>query len=474
MGVFSINAITDRGRNLLADVQAGAVFIPTRIVMGSGYLPSGSTAASLTDVVSPVTTLDISKVKKTADGKVIFGGVYKNDTISTEFYFRELALFARAEYRDADGNVTSSTPECMYSYGNAADSADLMPAYSTGTVVERNIDLVTWAGNNTKIELTVDSGVCVHRDEFDEHAERHSESGEDPITPEMIGAIRAFGRYGGGTVEVLDTLTTSGSYSWLAPAVNPFGAAAGALFTMSVDCPNYGGNPTVVQTITQTYAAGGILPVGATFRRCSYMLESWTPWIKLYDANNKPTPKEIGAVSSLGVVPSDDLIAWANAQTIGGSFLVSPANTTKNVPAPNAWFIGTLDVLSSGKRIFMTDLNSNKAWVNVTRNENFTGWVEHYNALNPPEKQFVVYVQDSAWQSDPNGGFFQTANASGILATDYPIADVILGADTVANALMLEAWGCITRIGTANGTVTLYANDSKPISSFNMLLKVVR
>lgn len=367
MGVFSINAITDRGRNLLADVQAGAVFIPTRIVMGSGYLPSGSTAASLTDVVSPVTTLDISKVKKTADGKVIFGGVYKNDTISTEFYFRELALFARAEYRDADGNVTSSIPECMYSYGNSADSADLMPAYSTGTVVERNIDLVTWAGNNTKIELTVDSGVCVHREEFDEHAARHSESGEDPITPEMIGAV-----------------------------------------------------------------------------------------------------------SSLGVVPSDDLIAWADVQTIGGAFLVSPANTTRNVPASNAWFIGTLDVLSSGKRIFMTDLNSNKAWVNVTRNENFTGWVEHYNALNPPEKQFVVYVQDSAWQSDPNGGFSQTANASGILATDYPIADVILGADTVANALMLDSWGCITRVETSNGTVTIYANDSKPISSFNVLLKVVR
>ncbi len=473
MGVFSINAITDRGRNLLADVQAGAVFIPTRIVMGSGYLPSGSTAASLTDVVSPVTTLDISKAKKTADGKVIFGGVYKNDTISTEFYFRELALFARAEYRDAEGNVTSSIPECMYSYGNAADSADLMPAYSAETVVERNIDLVTWAGNNTKIELTVDSGACVHREEFDEHAARHSEGGEDPITPEMIGSIRALGRYGGETIEDLDGLTMSGSYSWLAPAINPFGAAAGSLFAMSVDCTEYDGNPTVVQTITQIYAAGNSLPVGAAFRRTYYQINGWSSWIKLYDVNSKPTPKEIGAVSAHGVVSEDDLIAWADSQTTSGAFVVEPSATTKNVPIVS-WYIGSLDVASDGKRIYMTDMSTHREWVNVTKEGVFTGWVEQYNKSNPPDTMFSVPIS-GVWQEDVvNGGYFQTVNVSGILSTDVPIADVVLGADIAANALMLDAWGCITRIATANGTVTLYANDSKPISAFTMLLKVVR
>lgn len=365
MGVFSINAITDRGRNLLADVQAGAVFIPTRIVMGSGYLPSGYTAASLTGVVSPVTTLDVSKWKRTADGKVIFGGVYKNDAVATDFYFRELALFARAEYRDANGNVTSSIPECLYSYGNAADSADLMPAYSTGTVVERNIDLVTWAGNNAKVELTVESGVSVNRDEFDEHAGRHSKDGEDPITPEMIGAV-----------------------------------------------------------------------------------------------------------SSHGVVPGDDLIAWAENQAIGGAFLVSPS-TTKNVPSAS-WYIGNIDVADGGKRIWMTDMNTHKSWENHTVEGVFSGWVEGYNTKNPPEKMFTVPVSE-VWQEDStNGGYFQSVNVSGILGTDYPIADVVLGADVAANALMLAAWGCISKIETSNGTVTLYANGSKPGSAFTMRLKVVR
>lgn len=166
MGNFSNNAITDKGRSLFSEVQAGAVFIPTRIVVGSGELPSGKTPATMTDVVSPVASLTINKKERTPDGKAIYGGVYTNKDITTAFYFRELALYARAEYRDENGVVTQTIPECLYSYGNAGSTADLMPAYSTSTVVERQMDLVVYVGNDTKIDLTVESGVYVTRDEF--------------------------------------------------------------------------------------------------------------------------------------------------------------------------------------------------------------------------------------------------------------------------------------------------------------------
>lgn len=193
MGVLQSRAITDRGRILLADVQAGAVFIPTKIVIGSGNIPVGSTAATLTAVVSPVINLEVSKHKKSADGKVVFGGVYTNTTITQEFYFRELALYARAEYRDASGNVTKSVPECLYTYGHFGDTADLMPAYSSSTVVERNIDIVTWVGNETQVELTVQSGVYAPLEEFESHASRHAKSGGDPISPADIGAVSKSG-----------------------------------------------------------------------------------------------------------------------------------------------------------------------------------------------------------------------------------------------------------------------------------------
>ena len=171
MGNFSNNAITDVGRNLFAEVQAGAVFIPTRIVVGSGELPAGKTAKTMTNVVTPVASLAINKKERTPDGKAIYGGVYSNKDITTAFYFRELALYARAEYRDLDGNVTLEIPEVLYSYGNAGSTADYMPAYSTNTVVERQMDLVVFVGNETEIDLSIESGMYVTREEFQQAME---------------------------------------------------------------------------------------------------------------------------------------------------------------------------------------------------------------------------------------------------------------------------------------------------------------
>lgn len=166
MANFSNNAITDVGRSLFAEVQAGAVFIPTKIVIGSGELPTGKTPATMTDVVTPVAELAINKKTRSPDGKAIYGGVYTNAEITTAFYFRELALYAKAEYRDENGAVLKAIPEVMYSYGNAGSTADYMPAYSTSTVVERQMDLVVYVGNDTTIDLTVDSGVYVTQEEF--------------------------------------------------------------------------------------------------------------------------------------------------------------------------------------------------------------------------------------------------------------------------------------------------------------------
>lgn len=169
MGNFANNALTNSGRALLADVQSGAVLIPTKIVIGSGEMPASKTPATMTDVVAPVKNLSVTKKKRTADGKCIFGGVYNNEDVTTAFYFRELALYCRAEYRDEAGNVTQSVPECLYSYGNSADTADYMPAYATGTLVEKQIDLVVWVGNEAEVDLSVASGLYVPQDDFDAH-----------------------------------------------------------------------------------------------------------------------------------------------------------------------------------------------------------------------------------------------------------------------------------------------------------------
>lgn len=178
MAGFIYNAITERGRILLGEAQTGATFDATRIVMGSGHIPSGSSAATMTAVVTPVIELAINKKKRAGDGTVTFGGAFSNKTITEAFYFREFALFARVQY--ADGTYSD---EVLYSYGNAGGDADFIPAYSTSTIVEKQMDLVIWIGNETQVNLTVASGL------YNAHAEKHAADGEDPITPEMIGAV---------------------------------------------------------------------------------------------------------------------------------------------------------------------------------------------------------------------------------------------------------------------------------------------
>lgn len=175
MGVFADNVVTDAGLILLSYVQMGAIFTPTRIVIGSGYLPGGTTTTSITDVVAPVQTLTITKKKRSNDGKVTIGGVYSNQLVNQDFYFRELALYAKAV--DTEGAEVMG--ETLYSYGNAGDTADLMPAISSGQPVQRQIDIVTTISNNLQVDLTLEDGVFMTQDQAKEFLKDQLDQGVD-------------------------------------------------------------------------------------------------------------------------------------------------------------------------------------------------------------------------------------------------------------------------------------------------------
>lgn len=192
MGIFANNAITDVGKMLLADVQAGAVFTPTRIVIGSGTMPGGATTQGMTAVITPVVSLAVNRKKRTPDGKCIFGGVYSNAEVSDPFYFRELALYAKAVYLNADGSVLSEGEETLYSYGNAGSTADYMPAHSaSAAIVEKQIDLVTWVGNDAQVDLTIQSGLYVTHEQVIELIAENTP--EVSITDKTTGAKYVWG-----------------------------------------------------------------------------------------------------------------------------------------------------------------------------------------------------------------------------------------------------------------------------------------
>lgn len=156
MSSFVDNVVTNAGAQLLSEVLLGAKLQPTKIVMGSGYIPSGQTSKTLTAVVAPEAELEIVKKERVDATHVVVGGVFSNDEIESDFYFRELGLYCKAVKED--GTVL---PEVLYSYGNAGDAADLIAAYTTGTAIERQIDLLTYVGNDTNVDLSIRSGAYV-------------------------------------------------------------------------------------------------------------------------------------------------------------------------------------------------------------------------------------------------------------------------------------------------------------------------
>ncbi len=162
MSVFFDNNITDVGRQLWAEMQAGGSFVPTRIVVGSGYLPTGKTTKTVTAVAEPVQSIQLNKSEKMSGGDYVFGGVFTNKDVTAAFYYRELALYAKVERPDG-----TETEETLYSYGNAGANAELIPAYSTGTAVERQLDILSYMGNDATVTVEIATGIYVSKTEFD-------------------------------------------------------------------------------------------------------------------------------------------------------------------------------------------------------------------------------------------------------------------------------------------------------------------
>lgn len=172
MSAFYDNNVTDVGRLLLGDVQMGASFVPTKIVIGKGYLPQGKTTRTMTDVADVVKELALNKATKNPDSDAIFGAIFSNADIQEAFYYRELGLYAKGVYYNQSGGVERETAEVLYSYGNAGENAELILAYSTGSVVERQLDLLVYIGNDTEVKLEIETGLYVTIPVFNETVER--------------------------------------------------------------------------------------------------------------------------------------------------------------------------------------------------------------------------------------------------------------------------------------------------------------
>ena len=159
MAAFINNDITTAGLIVLAKGVAGQKINYTKIVLGDGYLEEGQTPRTLTGVVSPKATVDITKLKINGDGTVAVGGIFTNGDETDGFYYRELGLYAE----DPDLEVG----EVLYCYGNCGDLAEWIPPSGGATIVEKTIDIVTAIGTATNVTAYIPADAYATKEDYE-------------------------------------------------------------------------------------------------------------------------------------------------------------------------------------------------------------------------------------------------------------------------------------------------------------------
>ena len=463
MGAFTNSAITEAGRVLLAEVQAGAVFTPTRLVIGSGSIPNGKTAQTMTDVVAAVKSLPINKKQRTPDGKAIFGAVYSNDDITTAFYFRELALYAKPVHLNADGSVASEGSEVLYTYGNAGDKADYMPAYSTSTVVEKQIDIVTYVGHDTQVNLTIESGAYIQRREMG-----------------AAGGVASLNEAGKLHEEQLPDdvpVLANGRTMYLNDKSAAVSASNGRAVLNSYKTPgsNAEYRSLVVRNRNETEAISQAICLGVKDGDGYEMIYF------IYGEHNKPTPAAIGAAPASHGHAVDDItgVLPVNKGGTGNSSVdtTPTSGSTKMVTSGGVFsaLAGKANTSHTHSKSQITDFPASMpasdvpAWAKAATKPSYTA-----KEVGAATTATYTATVSTTWTKTSDGNYYyQGFTVPGLLATDNPIVDVLTGSDNAANNLYIEEFRKVFRIIAYDNSIQVFATE-KTNTAFQIQLKVVR
>ena len=86
---------------------------------------------------------------------------------------------------------------------------------------------------------------------------------------------------------------------------------------------------------------------------------------------------------------------------------------------------------------------------------------------------FSATLLATAWTGSA-APYTQTVTVTGLLSTDRPIADVALTGTASTDTAILEAWGLVSRITTADGSITAVCYEDKPEVDIPIQMEVIR
>lgn len=140
--------LTKKGQLLQAKVGTGVVLALTKMKLGSGVLPNGTSLEDLTDLVTPEQNVGIASKEVLTDQKMCkISATITNVGLSAGYYVRELGVFANDP---DDGEIL---------YAVTSDSApDYLPPEGGSTAVSQEFAVYIAASNASDVNVSIDSG----------------------------------------------------------------------------------------------------------------------------------------------------------------------------------------------------------------------------------------------------------------------------------------------------------------------------
>lgn len=164
MAQFSDMIIVNSGLDMIAESQAGGKLIFTKAKLGDGQVGE-TNIQTLTDIISPKLTVNLSNVTKKEAGHVEVRFTVDNTNLNVGFFAREVGIYAK---------IGEDGTEKLYGYANAGNYTDYLPDKTTPidamTVV---IDVVV--GNASNIAFTTDKSIVyVTLEDLEEAIDTHN------------------------------------------------------------------------------------------------------------------------------------------------------------------------------------------------------------------------------------------------------------------------------------------------------------
>lgn len=315
--------LTERGNALMAQALTGTKITITRAQIGEGTWPDGTTFANISALAAPIKDLAIARKRADSNGQTIITVQFSTEGIGRAFSWTEFALWA------ADPTIPDDrTKDFILGTSRALSSTE--GVHFDAVKEEFNFNVILKTTNADTVEIIYEGSTVYPTLDPD-----------GSIT--LDGGLKIAGGRGAFVTDEISTIMEHRKDG------DRFG------FVVYPDMP-----------IEERYKI---------FDEVDGVIRQY----EILHTGMSDIPETIGAAKTHSMVDEEDFFVWIDKQQVSGSFMISPSITTINIPAVS-WYIGYLDYSVHGKRVMMTDLNYYRTWMNCTRENIFSGWIEFANA----------------------------------------------------------------------------------------------